>query len=174
MQPPTANNSGSVSMSYPIEIPAGRQGMQPSLALNYNGTTVSSWVGVGWDLSIPAITVETRWGVPRYDHTKESELYLLNGQQLVTKDAEGNIEKMPHRTNQWKLRADNPTETQFFPRVNETFDSIVRHGTNPTNYWWSVTDRNGITSYYGKKHDEDAVDTNAVLRDGKGNIAHWG
>ena len=79
-------------MSYPIEIPAGRQGMQPSLALNYNGTTVSSWVGVGWDLSIPAITVETRWEFPDMIIPK-NRIYLLNGQQLVTKDAEGNIER---------------------------------------------------------------------------------
>ena len=27
MQPPTANNSGTANLSYPIEIPAGRQGM---------------------------------------------------------------------------------------------------------------------------------------------------
>ena len=174
MQPPTANNSGTVSMSYPIEIPAGRQGLQPSLALSYNGGTASSWVGVGWDLSIPAISVETRWGVPRYNDTLESELYLLEGQQLVTKNQNGAYEDMPHRTNKWKLRANNPNETQFYPRINETFDSIVRHGTNPTNYWWSVTDRNGITSYYGKMHDSDNIDSNAILTDANNNIAHWG
>ena len=173
IQPPTANNSGTVSMSYPIEIPSGRQGMQPNLSLNYNGGTSSSWVGVGWDLSLPTISVETRWGVPRYDHSKESELYLLNGQQLVTKDQNGNIEDMPHRTNQWKNRNYTPNYKQFYPRINETFDSIVRHGTNPTNYWWSVTDRNGITSYYGKMHDSENVEPNAVLTDNNDNIAQW-
>jgi hypothetical protein len=35
LQPPTANASGAANISYPLEIPAGRNGMQPSLALTY-------------------------------------------------------------------------------------------------------------------------------------------
>ena len=76
MQPPTANNSGTANLSYPIEIPAGRQGMQPNLALTYSSGGGNGWLGVGWDISIPSITVETRWGVPRYDQSKESEVYV--------------------------------------------------------------------------------------------------
>ena len=171
MQPPTANNNGTANMTYPLELPAGRQGMQPNLALSYSSGGGNGWLGIGWDISIPAITVETRWGVPRYDGTKESEVYLLNGEQLVTKDAEGKHRTMPHRTNQWINRLQG--NIQYYPRVEETFDSIVRHGTNPTNYWWSVTDRNGITSYYGKQKCCDQLDVNSVLRDAYGNIAHW-
>ena len=171
MQPPTANNNGTANMNYPIEIPAGRNGMQPNLALTYNSGGGNGWLGVGWDISIPAITVETRWGVPRYNASLESEVYVLSGEQLVTKDSSDNFNPMPHRTNVWQSRM--PEGTQFYPRVNEVFDSIVRHGTNPTNYWWSVTDRNGITNYYGKQHGTDAMDPNSVLRDASGNIAHW-
>ena len=36
VQPPTANNRGTADIYYPIEIPAGRQGMQPNLTLSYN------------------------------------------------------------------------------------------------------------------------------------------
>ncbi|MEG2071235.1 MAG: SpvB/TcaC N-terminal domain-containing protein, partial [Bacteroidales bacterium] len=157
--------------SYPLDIPAGRQGMQPQLALSYSSGGGNGWLGVGWDISLPAITVETRWGVPRYDHSKESEVYVLNGEQLVTKDANGHHRPMPHRTNNWQARMNG--HIQFYPRVEEAFDSIVRHGSNPTNYWWSVTDRNGVTNYYGKKKGEDALDGTAVLRDAAGNIAHW-
>jgi hypothetical protein len=160
-------------MSYPIEIPAGRQGMQPNIGLSYGGTTASSWVGVGWNLSLPTITVETRWGVPHYYPDVESELYILNGEQLVTKDTSGKMEPMPHRTNIWKQRNPSQNEMRYYPRIDEVHDSIVRHGTNPTNYWWSVTDKNGITSYYGKTHDSETVNPNAVLTDYTGNIAHW-
>ena len=170
MQPPTANNNGTANMNYPLEIPAGRNGMQPNLALTYNSGGGNGWMGLGWDISIPAITVETRWGVPRYNTSLESEVYVLGGEQLVTKDSD-NFNPMPHRTDVWQSRM--PEGTQFYPRVNEVFDSIVRHGTNPTNYWWSVTDRNGITNYYGKQHGPDAMDPNSVLRDANGNIAHW-
>ena len=170
IQAPTANNSGTANLSYQLEIPAGRQGMQPNLALTYNSGGGNGWLGVGWDISVPSITVETRWGVPRYDHEKESEVYLLNGEQLVEKDADGKHLPMPHRTNAWRQRA---SDTRFYPRVELAFDSIVRHGTKPYDYWWSVTDRNGLTYYYGKSHSSDIVDFNAVLRDTNGNIAHW-
>ena len=179
MQPPTANNSGTANISYPIEIPAGRQGMQPNLALTYSSSGGNGWLGVGWDIPIPFITVETRWGVPRYDSQKESEVYVYEGEQLVTKDGNGDFRKLPHRTNQWTNRQDldNDGYEQFWPRKNEVFDSIVRHGDGPNNYWWTVTHKNGVTDYYGKYADDNAVNNSCVLRVDTGNtsgaIAHW-
>ena len=176
MQPPTANNSGTANLSYPIEIPAGRQGMQPNLALTYSSGGGNGWLGVGWDIPIPSITVETRWGVPRYDREKESEVYVYEGEQLVTMDAGGHFREMPHRTNQWTERQDLDQDghEQFYPRRNEAFDSIVRHGSGPDSYWWSVTHKNGVTDYYGKRHDTDSADYSAVLCDpATRNIAQW-
>jgi hypothetical protein len=63
--------------------------MQPNLALTYSSGGGNGWLGVGWDISVPAITVETRWGVPRYDAAQESEVYLLDGQPLATKSSNG-------------------------------------------------------------------------------------
>ena len=68
---------------FPIEIPAGRQGIQPNLSLQYNSAGGNGWMGLGWDLSVPAITVETRWGVPLYSPYVESESYLMSGEQLT-------------------------------------------------------------------------------------------
>ncbi|MBR6064695.1 MAG: hypothetical protein IKP54_11145 [Bacteroidales bacterium] len=176
MQPPTANNSGTANLSYPIEIPAGRQGMQPNLALTYSSGGGNGWLGVGWDISIPSITVETRWGVPRYDRDKESEVYVYEGEQLVTMDGGGRFREMPHRTNQWTDRQDLDQDghEQFYPRRNEAFDSIVRHGNGPDSYWWSVTHKNGVTDYYGKRHDADSTDYSGVLcNPATRNIAQW-
>jgi hypothetical protein len=36
IQPPEAGNDGGASLSYPLEIPSGRQGMQPDLSLTYS------------------------------------------------------------------------------------------------------------------------------------------
>ena len=171
MQPPSANNNGTATIQYPIEIPAGRQGMQPSLALNYNSAGGNGWLGIGWDISLPSINVETRWGVPRYYKDKESELYLFNGEQLLNKDENGRHLPMPHRTNSWRARRSG--DLRFYPRVDESFDMIVRHGNNPADYWWSVTDRNGVTHYYGKDKQSDKVDPQSVLCDAHGNIANW-
>ncbi len=174
IQPPTANNSGTANLSYPIEIPAGRQGMQPNLALTYSSGGGNGWLGVGWDIPIPSITVETRWGVPRYRTAWESEVYVYEGEQLVTKDGTGEFRKMAHRTNDTMSISRLSGNVQHFPRKNEAFDSIVRHGDSPSNYWWSVTHKNGVTDYYGKSHNSDNVDYNAVLCDpASHNIAQW-
>ena len=54
IQPPTANNNGTANVSYPIVIPAGRGGMQPSLALNYSS-------GGGSSANYPESISQTHW-----------------------------------------------------------------------------------------------------------------
>ena len=172
IQPPAANNNGTANLTYPLVIPAGRGGMQPNLALTYSSSGGNGWLGVGWDIPIPAITLDTRWGVPRYDTTYETEIYLLNGEQLVAKDSTGGVFPLPHRTNNRTGRL--PDGSQFFARTGDAHDSIVRHGDSPKNYWWEVIDRYGITHYYGYYHDtsrntppliSSTIDTNTVISD---------
>jgi len=55
---------GAAAMSIPIEVPPGRNGIQPNLALSYDssrldgvlGVTQSPWVGRGWSLDLPQVT----------------------------------------------------------------------------------------------------------------------
>lgn len=44
MSPPSVNNSGSANMSLPIEVPAGRNGMQPNLAISYSSDGGNGWM----------------------------------------------------------------------------------------------------------------------------------
>ena len=172
IQPPTANNMGTANLSYPLQIPAGRQGMQPNLALTYSSNGGNGWLGVGWDISIPCISLDTRWGVPRYDANYETEIYLLNGDQLLTKNDDGTtFRDMPHRTNIRQPRL--PDGTQFYARTSKAHDSIIRHGTNPRNYWWEVIDRTGTTHYYGYYPDSARHTLPTTLADNNGNIARW-
>ncbi|PSK80959.1 RHS repeat-associated protein [Prolixibacter denitrificans] len=160
--PPTANSMGNANLSYPIAVPAGRQGMQPSLSLRYNSGGGDGWLGLGWDLSVPSISVDTRWGVPRYDPNLESETYTMQGEQLSP---------VAYRS-AWKPRDKSvDAEKLFYPRVEGAFSEIKRHGGSPATYWWEVTDKSGVKYYYGG--DGSNVDQNAVLKDYKGNIAFW-
>ena len=159
ISPPSANSMGSAGISYPINIPAGRQGMQPSLGIQYNSGGGNSWMGLGWDLSVPSITVDTRWGVPRYDAAKESETYSMGGDQLSP---------ISHRS-EW---VDRTSEKQFYPRVEGAYNEIIRHGTGPTNYWWEITDKSGMKYFYGGLPETGKL-SDAVLTDAAGNIAHW-
>ncbi|HOF45390.1 MAG TPA: SpvB/TcaC N-terminal domain-containing protein, partial [Bacteroidales bacterium] len=173
ISPPSPNNKGTANLSYQLDIPSGRQGMNPALTLSYSSDGGNGWMGLGWDISIPSITIDTRWGVPQYRSDKESEIYLMNGEQLATKDPlTGRYNPLPHRA-AWVAR-DTSGAVRYYPRTEGAFQKIIRHGTSPKNYWWEVIDKTGMRYYYGKKLGIDSLDVSAVLCDKNGNIAKWG
>lgn len=164
INPPQANNSGSASLNFPINIPAGRNGMQPQLAVSYSSAGGNGWLGLGWNLTTPSVGIETRWGVPRYDAAQETETYSMNGEMLTP---------VAHRG---ALVTRSAGDKQFYPRIEGAFHKIIRHGSDPKSYWWEVTDKSGARYFYGGS-PETQLDKTAVLRDDEahdaGNIAHW-
>ncbi len=46
----SVSEQGTSAFTVPIDVPPGRAGMQPALALNYSGSRVNDDVGVGWHL----------------------------------------------------------------------------------------------------------------------------
>jgi len=154
--PPTANNMGSANLSYPIELPPARNGMNPNLAISYNSDGGSGWLGEGWDLQIPTISVDTRWGVPQYDKIRESETYLLNGVPLArtfnVEDGNDNKVFYPDRGVVYE-RNTTDNEFRFYPRNQTDFPLIIRYGTKPESYYWIVTDKRGTKYYYGHKEN---------------------
>ncbi len=61
VHPEVDQSTGSLSYSYQINVPAGRNGMTPDLSLKYNSRNASkpdSYLGLGWDISIPYIVRE--------------------------------------------------------------------------------------------------------------------
>lgn len=142
--PPKANSAGTASLEYTLEMPPARNGMQPSVIISYNSDGGSGWLGEGWDIHIPAITVDTRWGVPRYDSGNETETYLMDGQMLSFTGSDGKMH-VAHRGDV-ELR---DSARQFFPRREAAFSTIIRHGSSPSDYWWEVKDRRGTRYVYG-------------------------
>jgi RHS repeat-associated protein len=171
ISPPTANNMGTANISFPIEIPQGRQGMQPSLVLQYNSSSGNGWLGMGWNLPIPAITVETQWGVPLYSNVYETESYLISGEQIAPSNPDGTQKPLVNKA-KFELR-DTNYYRNFAYVIEGAFNKIIRHGTNPKNYWWTVTDKNGTKYYYGKYPFASNISPKAVLADDNGNIAYW-
>ena len=158
--PPAASNTGDARLSYPLRLPPGRAGLQPSLSLTYSSSAANGWLGTGWDLSVPTVTVETRWGVPRYDRESESESYLLSGEQLTPS---------AHRAQQLPRTA----ERAFQARVEGQFQRIIRHGDTPATYWWEVVDKTGTRYFYGGS-PEDGAAGDATLATAEGAIFRWG
>lgn len=149
IEAPTANDEGDAKLSYPIEIPPGRKGLAPSLSVSYDSGGSNSWMGLGWNLSVPKITVETRWGATRYDSNDESEDYLLNGEQLVETGVTSDNSYLAHRmyNNNFVTRANGAVT--FRTRVEGDFQRIIRNGSSPSSYWWEVDGKDGSKSFYG-------------------------
>lgn len=129
---PKANTYGTASVTYPIDIPAGRNGLQPDLTLSYSSDRGNGIMGVGWSFPQPAITLDTRWGVPRYDANKETEIYTLNGLQLVQKDGNPDL-RLPYQTNTQTNRRTG--SVLFIARDPKNADRIIRHGNSPKDYY---------------------------------------
>lgn len=178
ISPPEVSQKGDANVSYPIKIPAGRKGMQPNLAIQYNSDGGSGWLGEGWGISVPAITIDTRWGVPVFDAQYETEMYSLGGEQLMYPKLSNNSDWMPNRhydagtTTTVYNTAQRPriAAAIFTPRKQGSFAKIERLGNNPTDYYWKVTSTDGTISWYGGK---DGVNENAVIRNDLGKIVHW-
>ncbi len=180
IEPPQPSNYGSAAVTHPVELPPGRLEWQPEISLDYSSDGANDWMGVGWSLAfesidVPAlgapvaaesITVDTRWGVPRYNPNKESESYLFGGEQLT-----------PHAHRQDLL--DREAERIFQKRVEGDFLRIQRHGDHPADYWWEVHDKIGNKYYYGGRpgdasYAEGSQVDAAVKRDRNGNAYFWG
>lgn len=166
--PPSPNSMGSVTTNFPIKLPAGRAGMQPSLGVSYSSEGGNGWMGLGWDMSVPSVNIDTRWGVPTYNQGTETELYSIGGEQLTFETSPG-IFAMPNRNEGFEKG--RQTDRRFYPRIEGAYNMIIRKGTNPKDYIWIVTSKDGTKSYFGG--DETGINDNAVLKDASGNIGHW-
>ncbi|MDR6157658.1 RHS repeat-associated protein [Chryseobacterium sp. SLBN-27] len=177
MQPPNASQTGDANINYPLILPAGVSGMQPSLSVTYSSDSGNGWMGEGWNIGgLSSISIDTKWGTPTFTAGQETELYSIDGEMLIYPDG-----YLPHRHN--KVNPDGTFDTSrqvrngsgsktFYLRRNHDFTKIERFGNNPSDYRWIVTSTDGTKTYYGG--DESTLVTNAVLKNYNGNIIQWG
>jgi RHS repeat-associated protein len=144
--------SGTMSYSVPIEVPVGRKGMAPSLALTYRSDNGNGWVGIGWDVEIGAIERSTKNGVV---FTGDSGGYVLrmagSGIDLVriSTDESGNTV-----TNEYRAKIEGG-----FLRIRKL------SGTNGD--YWEVTDKSGTRHLYGQtaaSRQDDSADTTRIFK----------
>src|SRR5215475_9067657 len=71
--------TGTGSMNVPIAVTPGRSGFSPQLSLSYDSGSGNGPFGLGWNLSLPAITRKTDKGLPKYQDAEESDVFILSG-----------------------------------------------------------------------------------------------
>ena len=145
VSPPEHNQDGSLSLSYPLDFLGARPSLKPSISINYSSNSGYGNLGEGWQLSVPEITIETRWGVPHYSDKFETETYLFNGAQLIPESGDSytnnpddslQLIPMPHRTT--SLRPRKRDKARFVLRRDEKLWRFIRHGDNVDEYWWEA------------------------------------
>ncbi len=177
--PPAASPTGSAQLTYPFVVPPGR-GITPALQLTYDSAGGNGWAGLGWDLSVGEISVDTRFGAPHFDQAKESETYLLDGAVLVPTANDGAWED--------RVRGDRQDYTR---QVETKYEQIIRHDVDDgderttDDYYWEVRDKGGNIRWYGGFPDAGgpygfpqqtaggSIDPSAIVYDDEGNAVRW-
>ena len=140
---PQINDRGDASLSFPLQLPPARQGMVPSLSVNYNSSSDEGDFGLGWSLSVPSIEVDTRWGVPTFDTTKETESYLFKGEELLMVKPD----KTLYASHKDPLL--NRVSTAKFQKMQHDPSLEIARSGSVAGYSWTIKDtKTGWTNYY--------------------------
>jgi RHS repeat-associated protein len=173
----TANPStGTGSMNIPIGTSPGRGGFGPSLSLDYDSANGNGPFGMGWQLSLPAITRKTSRGIPRYCDLEESDIFLMSGAEdlvpMLNADGSRFIDSslLP-----------GYTIHRYRPRIEGAFTRIDRCSSTsvPEDVHWRIMSTNNVLSIYGNSDESrisNPVDKSQIFswllaetRDSKGN-----
>lgn len=157
--------TGTGSMSVPIATSPGRSGFGPQLSLSYDSGAGNGPFGVGWNLSLPAITRKTDKGLPKYQDATESDVYILSGSEdlvpvMVQIDGHWKPEVLPPRS----MAGESYQIRRYQPRIEGLFARIerwerVRDGDT---HWRSISKDNILTVYGGTAESRIADPANAA------------
>ena len=153
IDPPLVSPQGTARTKMPVILRPLVGDFGPLFDLAYDSGGGNGLLGQGWDVDLPMIAVDTKWGVPAYDSAKETETYLFGGRELLAYRKEDQAladPYLPHRTRPEDraafLRPGGLTE--FRIRRDEGYERVVRHGASPSTYWWEVVRKNGTREIY--------------------------
>jgi RHS repeat-associated protein len=170
MEPPAISAFGAAQLSHPIELPPGRNGIQPSLGFTYSSESGNGWLGVGWDVPISAIEIDTRFGVPRYTEN-EPLTYLLDGEQIVPA-TEAFLRERPFLRSP-RARVGSGEVVQYVRRVEGRFERIERVGAQAPHHW-VVTNKQGTQLIYGETGGARLSDPNESEEpEGRARVFRW-
>ena len=182
--------TGSASFAIPLPFASAR-GATPALSLSYDSGAGNSIFGLGWQLSLPAITRKTDKELPQYLDSIDSDTFLLSdAEDLVPEfkreadgsfavDANGDfiLNEKDSADNLWKLRYYRPRTEGLFARIERWMEKTsgkIR---------WRLTTRENLTTLFGWSEGSviaDPQDDRKIFKwlpefvfDDKGNCSHY-
>jgi RHS repeat-associated protein len=135
-------HTGTGNLTIPLQLPAGRNGLQPSLALSYSTGNPNGPFGLGWALPVPGVRRKTNKGIPRYDpQHPDLDTFVLSGAEDLVRVSDGSA---------------NPA--RYRPRSEAGYARIT-HVTGPAGDYWEVWSTDGLRSRYGTPRQQLPPDT---------------
>src|SRR5438270_8592351 len=153
--------TGTGSMTVPIATSPGRSGFGPQLSLTYDSGTGNGPFGLGWNLTLPAITRKTDKGLPQYRDNEESDVFILSGSEDLVPLLVKENDQWKHSISPPRTLDDGTTYTIHYyrPRVEGLFARIERWTNVQTGetHWRSIS-KDNITTLYGKTAESRIAD----------------
>jgi RHS repeat-associated protein len=144
--------TGSGSMTVPIAVSPGRSGFAPQLSLSYDSGSGNGLFGLGWSLSLPAITRKTDKGLPKYQDADESDVFILSGAEDLVPILDGAGQILETEQDGYRIRSYRPRIEGLFARI-ERWTGI----TDGDAHWRSISKENLLT-IYGKDSESRISD----------------
>ena len=112
--------TGTGAFSVPLPISPGRAGFQPSLALSYDSGSGNGPFGLGWSVSLPAITRKTDKGLPKYQDATDSDIFILSSAEDLVPAFQQNTTQVD------EFSRDGYQVRRYRPRIEGIFARIER------------------------------------------------
>src|SRR5262245_45639711 len=120
--------TGTGSLAVALPVSAGRSGFTPRLTLGYDSGAGNGIFGLGWRLSLPAVTRKTDKGIPRYaDGDPDAD----GADVFILSDAEDLTPLLVEKNGKWVPDAFDRNEDgrtwhvrRYRPRAEEAFARI--------------------------------------------------
>jgi len=153
--------TGTGSMTVPIATSPGRSGFGPQLSLSYDSGAGNGPFGLGWNLSLPAITRKTDKGLPQYHDADESDVFLLSGaEDLVPVLVKNGNAWAPENLPQRIVNGVAYAIKRYRPRIEGLFARIERwtNAIDGSDVFWRSISKDNITTWYGKTPESRVTD----------------
>ena len=123
--------TGTLTTSIPIDVPPGRNAVQPSLALTYGSANGNGWVGMGWKLEHGGIFRQDKFGVSYANNTGQNAFVMrMSG-------LGGDLVEAPGLPGEWRAK------------IEGSFTRVQQVGSGSAMYWIATT-RDGRRFYFGQ------------------------
>jgi RHS repeat-associated protein len=173
--------TGTASIALPIATSPARAGASLELSLSYDSGSGNSVFGLGWQLSAAAITRKTDKGLPQYQDSSASDVFILSGaEDLVPVLSSGGAPVED------RLTAPGYLIHRYRPRIEGPFARIERWTRigDPTDVHWRSYSRDNTLTLYGRDGNSRITDPSdeqrifswliCEVRDDKGNAMLYG